>query len=336
VERHVVIFGFHNVSPSWLAPCEPGAALRGLETQCRFLRAAFNVLPLADALDRLTAGRSLPRRAAAITFDDGYRDNLDVAAPVLARHGLPATVFLVPGLLSNETRAWWEVAAWAVTHARHPQLAWGDQVLPLRHAAQRRRAARAVLRDLKRRTAADREAALDALIDRLGAPRADAGDRLFLDWDGAARLARAPGISIGSHTVSHPILSREHPETQRHELADSRTSLEAVLDVPVRHVAFPNGTAADYDRHTIAAAREAGYSHAVTTRLGINGPATPPYELRRLMVRPETGVPGLARPLARGARRGVDRLRYGGGAAVHGEPSDPLGVLGAAAALAPL
>jgi peptidoglycan/xylan/chitin deacetylase (PgdA/CDA1 family) len=306
--QRLVVFGFHNVQPSWLAPVPPAAAVRGLHAQCRFLRSAFNVLALDDALDRLVAGRPLPGRAAAITFDDGYRDNLEVAAPILARHGLPATVFLVTGVVARETRAWWELVPRAVARARRAELRWEGEVLSLRAPADRRHAVRVVLGRLKRRETVARDVALDTLLEQLD-PFGGDDDGLFLDWEGAARLARSPGISIGSHTVSHAILSEECREEQRRELAVSRATLEHALDVPVRLLAFPNGTARDYDANTIAVASETGYTHAVTTRLGINGPRTPRFEARRIIVRPETGVPGLARPLVGGARRELARHR---------------------------
>src|SRR5262249_12961207 len=86
--RTLVIFGWHSVGPTWFTPSPRRRALRGLERQLRGLRAGFTVVPLGEAVERLEAGGRLPRRAAAITFDDGYRDNLELAVPVLRRLGL--------------------------------------------------------------------------------------------------------------------------------------------------------------------------------------------------------------------------------------------------------
>src|SRR2546423_14531892 len=111
------VFAWHNVESSWCFPCRAGSGVRGLERQLRFLHHAANVVPLGDALQGLAEGRDLPPRAVAITFDDGYRDNLELAVPMLEALALPATFFLVPGLLSGSTQPWWEVLAWGFARA---------------------------------------------------------------------------------------------------------------------------------------------------------------------------------------------------------------------------
>jgi hypothetical protein len=105
----LIVLMWHNVEGTWCYPAAPGAGTRGLAQQLRRLKQLASVVPLEDALEALAAGRPLPSRAVAITFDDGYRDNLDLAAPLLQDLGLPATFFLVPGLLSYEVRPWWEI-----------------------------------------------------------------------------------------------------------------------------------------------------------------------------------------------------------------------------------
>src|SRR6266550_9463146 len=106
------IFLWHNVDASWSFPSRSGTGPRGMERQFRFLRRVANVVPLRDALEALADGRDLPPRAVAITFDDGYRDNLEIAVPLLQRLGLPATFFLVPGILSGAVQPWWEALGW--------------------------------------------------------------------------------------------------------------------------------------------------------------------------------------------------------------------------------
>ena len=95
------------------------------------------MLPLEDALARLHAGERLPSRAVAITFDDGYRDNLTLALPVLEALGLPATFFLVPRLLSGEMDAWWETLGWAIESRTRDALRWKGESFALGTAAAR-------------------------------------------------------------------------------------------------------------------------------------------------------------------------------------------------------
>jgi peptidoglycan/xylan/chitin deacetylase (PgdA/CDA1 family) len=229
----------------------------------------------------------------ALTFDDGYRDSLDVAVPLLRRLGLPATFFLVPGLLSGTRWSWWEVLAWVVRRATVSSVAFEGRVLPLGTPVERGRAAGVVAELLKRRDARGRDAAIYELREhcRPGGPQP--GHDMFLNWTGAREIARA-GFEIGSHSFAHHILSHEDAAATHDDLARSRRDLEDALQVPVHHLAYPNGKADDYDADTIAAARDAGYVAAWTTYGGPNRPTTPPFESRRFVVQPQRGPAAFA------------------------------------------
>ena len=113
----LLVLGFHNVERTWRYPSPPGEGVRNFGRHLRILDRLANVVPLTDALDALAAGRPLPARAVALTFDDGYRDNLTLAAPILRRFDMPATIYLVPHFLSGLEHAWWERLGWAVRQA---------------------------------------------------------------------------------------------------------------------------------------------------------------------------------------------------------------------------
>jgi peptidoglycan/xylan/chitin deacetylase (PgdA/CDA1 family) len=289
----LLVLGWHNVESTWLFPSRPGAGTRGLERQLRFLRRYTNVVDLREALATLAAGRPLPARAVAITFDDGYRDQLELAVPMLERLDLPATFFLIPGVLSRTVRPWWELVAWAFMRASRDAVVWEGATMRLQTPAGRRSALLGVAERLKRRDRVARDAALEEMTGAL-APQGDPGDgEMFLDWDGARRLTRGR-LTIASHTFHHGILSQEDEPTQQHDLLLSRQQLEQELEVEVDLLAYPNGRLGDYDATTMAAARQAGYTHAITTMPGWNRPSTPPYEVLRFVQQPERGVPGLA------------------------------------------
>lgn len=287
--QRLVVLSWHNVDPTWCYPTKPGAGLRGLTRQLAFCRRFLNVVPLEAAAAALADGGRLPPRAVALTFDDGYRDSLTRAAPVLRRLELPATFFLVPGLLSRTTRPWWEVVAWIFHRASAQSVPFEQRVISLRTGDQRTRAAQSVAELLKQRDAAARAEALDILQQRCRPAGTPPGGDLFLDWEGARRLV-ASGFAVGSHSYSHHILGHEDAASQYEELARSRRELEGTLQVPVRHLAYPNGKRADYSATTVEAARAAGHIGAWTTRAGENTVATPPYELRRFVLDPERGL----------------------------------------------
>jgi peptidoglycan/xylan/chitin deacetylase (PgdA/CDA1 family) len=309
--RRLLVLGWHNIEGTPCFPSARGEGLGGFRDQLDWLGRRTNVVPLRDALRRLRSGAALPPRATAITFDDGYRDNLELAVPELERRGMPATFFLVPGLLDRRVEPWWEQAAWAVTDAIEHEATIDGRRLVLADPGGRRAVLKEVAELLKRRDRAAREGALQELIAQLAPrPRGDLSE-LFLDWEGARALA-SRGFEIGSHSRDHAILSEETARAQAEDLATSRSALESGLGVPVTAVAYPNGTRHDYDAATLAAARAAGFETGVTTRKGINSERTPHLEARRVVVYPERGS-RIVRTLAQVAwtrgRRAAARLQ---------------------------
>lgn len=283
----LLVLGWHNVCATPGFPAAEGASERGFARQMRALARSAHVLPLEDALARLYAGERLPARAVAITFDDGYRDNLTVALPVLERLGLPATFFLVPRLLSGEVDAWWETLGWAIESRTRDALRWNGESFALGTAAARAQAYSHLARAMKRLDHEGREQAMGAIVESL-APR-EQMPQLFMGWEEARQLV-ARGFSVQSHTCSHYVLAHETPACQLEELADSREQLESVLGISISTVAFPYGGQAEYSEASVAAAHEAGYSWALTTREGFTTAAIPPLEIRRCVVYPERGI----------------------------------------------
>jgi peptidoglycan/xylan/chitin deacetylase (PgdA/CDA1 family)/CelD/BcsL family acetyltransferase involved in cellulose biosynthesis len=307
----LLIVAWHNVERTWNYPAAPGAGAAGFEHQLRRLQRLGTIVPLETSLRQLTTGQPLPPRAIALTFDDGYRDNLEVGAPVLERLGLPATFFLVPGILDGTVSPWWETVAWAVQRTARTSLDWEGQTLPLGGRAGRR-TLELVTDRLKEHDQVGRAAAVAELLERLEPDGEPDHRRLFLDWDGARELLRR-GFEVGAHSMDHAILARESPAAQLTDLVESRRRLEAELDVAVDVLAYPNGSRADYDAATVDAARRAGYSHGLTARSGWNSRATPLFEIRRVVLEPQRtfadiGAQRVGRKTAAVTRRVVTRI----------------------------
>jgi peptidoglycan/xylan/chitin deacetylase (PgdA/CDA1 family) len=320
MSKRLLVLAWHNVEPSWFFHGRsPQAGRRGLERQVRLLKRYANVVPLRKALEDLAAKRSLPPRAVALTFDDGYRDQVTVAAPLLRAQGMPATFFLVRDFLSGDLEGWWEELGWVFAHATAAELRWGDRRHDTSSPRARRAAARAVADALKTLDSGRRQEAIAELRDRL-APVGPPLERQFLDWDEAEDLLRQ-GHDIGSHTCQHPILSREVPTAQNRELVDSRRALEAHFGRPVDLLAYPNGRAEDYSQETLRLTRDAGYAFAVTTRPRLAGPATPPDEVPRLVLTAETDVRQVLSKASRVVRRTSSSLLHvRSGAGLSGTP----------------
>jgi peptidoglycan/xylan/chitin deacetylase (PgdA/CDA1 family) len=300
--NRLLVLGWHNVEGTPCFPALPGHGRRGLERQLTALARLANVVPLAAALTDLHAGRPLPRRAVAITFDDGYADVLSDAVPVLARLGLPATFFLVPSFLSREVTAWWEDLAVAFQTTTVTTFEFRGEILAVDNEARRRAAFERCSEDLKTVDEATRWAEVADITAALRAGARRHAPDLFLDWTGARELARR-GFDIGSHTSSHAILARESSTAQRADLVGARQLLRSRLSAEVSILAYPNGRAEDFDDVTVAAAVDAGHEFAISTIEGFHSAAVSPHAVRRCVVYPERGVRELLAALRYFARR---------------------------------
>jgi peptidoglycan/xylan/chitin deacetylase (PgdA/CDA1 family) len=276
--RAITVLTFHRVlhDKDPLRPSEPDGP--EFERQMRWLAQAFDVLPLQQAVEAL-AQRRLPARAACITFDDGYADNLTVAAPILERLGLPATVFVVSGVLT-EGAMWNDRIIEAVRAAKGRTLDLASLALgrhPVGTLRERAAAIAELLRRCKERMPEERNLIVAAI-------EAATGVRTMRDMLTAVEvgeLARR-GFEIGAHTCTHPILASVDPVRARAEIVDSKRVLEAVIGAPVRAFAYPNGRPGrDYGPEHVAMVRDAGYTVAVSTAPGASSDAAERFELRR-------------------------------------------------------
>lgn len=273
------VLTFHRVSDDE-DPFLPALRTGVFEAQMAHIAQHYRVFTVEDLLERMRSSR-VPRNALAITFDDGYRDNLTEAAPILARYGLPATIFLTTGCIGTGRIPWFDQLAIALkTTAQEALSLPTDRLLPLRTRDERLRALDVSLGHLKRVTDEERRDCLDRILDQLGGSAPGETKDLMLTWDEVHAL-RDMGFSLGAHTVSHPILSRTSADQAWDEIYGSKREIERQVGGPIRGFAYPNGGASDYTETVKHLVREAGFTWAVTTQHGLNGPRTPPLELRR-------------------------------------------------------
>jgi peptidoglycan/xylan/chitin deacetylase (PgdA/CDA1 family) len=258
----------------------PAISTSVFERHMAYVASAYRVMPLGEMVKRARKA-SLPRNSLAITFDDGYRDNLTHAAPILHRHGLPATIFLATGLIGTGVISWFDRLAVALklTRAATVRTPWGE-TLVLRDRITRLAALERAQNYLKTLGDDELQRALDNLLEALDVPDAAAPKSLMLDW-ADTRALRGLGFDVGGHTVSHVILSRVSDERAWAEIRGSSSAIEAGLGSKPTAFAYPNGRSQDYTPSTIDLVRKAGFAWAVTTRFGLNTAQTPAYELRR-------------------------------------------------------
>lgn len=271
---------FHRVSPEPdpLFPNEVDAAR--FDRMMGLLARAFRVLPLDRAVQLLQQGR-LPSPAMAITFDDGYADNHDIALPILQRHGLSASFFVATGFLDGG-RMWNDTIIECVRRCRKPRVALDFLALPPTDCEtweQRRALIERVIGIVKYKLPAEREPLLQALHEACGRPSLPQGLMMRSAQVSALRQA---GMLIGAHTVHHPILCTLDDDTARHEMAASRQRLQTLTDDAVDLFAYPNGRLGrDYDERHVRLARELGFAAAVATNPGVTRTGEDLFQIRR-------------------------------------------------------
>jgi peptidoglycan/xylan/chitin deacetylase (PgdA/CDA1 family) len=270
---------FHRVPerPDDLLPGEPHAA--EFESVLRWAKSLFSVIPLADAVAGIKSG-TLPPRALAITFDDGYANNATVAAPILARLGLHATFFIATGFLDGG-RMFNDTVIEAIRGSRGELLDLEPLGLgrhPTATMADRRSAIEAVLRGVKYRPEAERAELAERVAERAGVRPPS---NLMMTSGQAAALAGA-GFALGGHTVSHPILAQVDAATARREITQGRKRLEELAGARIGLFAYPNGRPErDYTAAATALVRELGFDGAVTTSSGAARIGSDPFQIPR-------------------------------------------------------
>ena len=285
----VLILTYHRFSRGGDALATPEA---DFDAHLRYLKEHYTLVPLSRVAAHYAGAAELPARAACVTIDDGFADAYEVALPLLRRHGVPATLFVITDFLDGRAWMWTDKLRHVALAAEGARLAAevGGRSFDLRLAGRDTRlsAAGRVNSELKRLAPRERDEAIERIANAHGVrlparPPAEFGP---VTW-AQARELDAAGVEIGSHTVSHPILTTTDDDELRRELRDSRARLGAELGREVELFCYPNGA---FDERVRREAAGAGYLCAVTTEPGLNERrGADPLALRRVPA--ETDLP---------------------------------------------
>lgn len=283
----LTILTFHRVLPDvffkdylFSSLAVPESMFRG---QMRSLAERCRVVTLEEGVEALRTGTAGDKPMVAITFDDGYADNVAVAAPIMNALGLRATFFVVAGLVGTDAEFWYDVAARRWHHADRSQLVQACRAAGV--DASWIQAAKPSIAEwmafLKKLEPAQRANVTGDLFDP-GAPEPSRHLDRVMTIDELREL-RDAGHVIGSHSMSHPLLPQLDAAALESELGQSRRLLEDWLKVPVRGFSYPNG---DQDDRVRAAVAHAGCTHACVTSTGRNDTHADPLRLRRIDMHP--------------------------------------------------
>lgn len=288
-----MVLVYHRIGPSGSDPLGLNVTPAHLAEHLEVLGSGrYRPVSLAD----LTCGlleEALPSHAVAVTFDDGYRGVLTEAKPLLEKHGIPATAFVPSGFVGEGREFWWEKLDDVIPGSTN---CWPQRRREIGHAIRltagilRRRDGRTQLyREhflrLRVLEPAERQAALDDLAAGLPARRSPRPTSLPLSPEELRALAACDLVTIGAHTITHPVLAALSPRAQEQEIADSKAELEQLLDRPVRSFAYPYGGPTEYGEPAVTAVRRSGFDLACANVPGLVRAGTDVFQIPRFVVR---------------------------------------------------
>jgi peptidoglycan/xylan/chitin deacetylase (PgdA/CDA1 family) len=289
---------YHRVAVARHDPWGLAVDPERFEEQIAYVKQHRTPVSMDELVDRLRS-KTLPADAVAVTFDDGYRDNLVNAKPVLARHGVPATLFLATGFINQNVPFWWDELATMIlasTQAIREQqvwpgkpatLDWGEakrsDLTGVWRASEGPRTARqkcylAIWRRLQRATAEERDVVMNTLRRRLGTAQDTLGKPMNSD---EIRMLLSDGlIELGAHTVTHPALTLLSRLESRLEIESSGHRCRELAAKCVNGFAYPYGDMSSEVRSDVA---RLGFSWACSTEGGfVNGKQPNIYALPRV------------------------------------------------------
>jgi peptidoglycan/xylan/chitin deacetylase (PgdA/CDA1 family) len=312
-----LILMYHRIAEAKVDPWRLAVSPNLFDEQLALLKKRRIVLPLVE-FELLHRGGRLPAKAVAITFDDGYACNALAAAPLLAKHGVPATIFLATGWISSPKEFWWDALERIIstTSVERLELSLQSETIaielgkPDQHrdariwdaTAEPRNARQAAYLDLwtRLRLAGDeqRRRAMTSLHQQAGVSEIARQSHRIMTAAEVRQTAASGLVEIGAHGVTHPVLSGLGREEQSSEIRLSRDACRDLVSHSPRAFAYPFG---DYDDDTLAATADAGFQIACTTKACCIGRHTESLQMPRLQVNGWN-----ARELV-GAMRNLDR-----------------------------
>lgn len=241
--------------------------------QMEYLKRSFRIMRLLDLAEAIKENR-VPPQSVTITFDDGYSDFFTGAYPVLKMYQIPATVFVVPGFIDSKRLFWWdELANILLLSSRLPRkltvsIRGKSYEWPILDLEGRKGVLRDIRLLLKPAEKTERDRVLSDIASWAGKKDTEVGTYSLMTSRELKLLTRDKLLEIGTHTMTHPMLSALSPEAQYEEIVGSRRKLEESLCLSIQSFAYPFGERQDFNAQTVRIVKNAGFASACTTISG--------------------------------------------------------------------
>lgn len=248
--------------------------------QMEFLKEHYTLISLEEFVKRLRGGAKL-NGLAAITIDDGYRNIYSNASPILVKLGIPATIFLITGLVGTSRLTWYDTVEVALQNTQEQKITLEDRNYDL--MKNRRSAIKEIKAKLKTMPADARLDFIAQLVDKTGAINVENNENYrLMNWEEVQKL-HSNGMSFGVHTYSHPNLPTVAFSDLEHEIDGSTHELADRLSAPIEKLCFsyPDG---DYNRLIRNRVETLGLYGAVAVKNALVGPNADPFAIPRVAV----------------------------------------------------
>lgn len=232
-----------------------------------YIKRHYKFITLSDYVKKKKAGEDL-NRCIVLTFDDGYRSIYANVFPFLKEHKIPFTVFITTGLMSGVPTYWYDRLLSAVMKTQKNSISCpklGNAVLRLDSLKKKRDSSQRIAVMLKSMPDSQKESVLSEIIEYLGA-EADLSSEtdLYLTWDQILEMRNSGLVTIGSHTLTHPLLTKINLERAVNEIEESGKIIEQKLGVKTEFFSYPNG---NYNSTIQSIVKDSGYSAAFTVNI---------------------------------------------------------------------
>lgn len=259
--------GIYNYRKKFIPPHQ-------FEKQIQYLKDHYTILKLDDAVTALKNNTPLPPFPLVITFDDGYKNNLEYASPILQKYNVPATIFVVTDFIENKTPLWVDRLEYVVGHGK----TFADKTYQ-----EKTKIDDTLRNSFKHIPTQEREECLQQLEKENVVSLATSSDFELYAPCTFEEMAfhNTKGISFGAHTVHHPILTQLPFEEAKAEISDSVAMLKNKNLLSSCIFAYPNGQSSDFNEDIKLAVKDSGCKGAVSTLSGTNTASTDLYALKR-------------------------------------------------------
>jgi peptidoglycan/xylan/chitin deacetylase (PgdA/CDA1 family) len=285
----LTILTYHRIRPD--GPSGPllfdedvfGPAQSYFDQQIKWLKQNTTVLSERELLTLIDNPHSTGSgRYTAVTFDDGYRDNYDLAYPVLRANSIPAIFFVCPCLLEERRVGWWDLIAYLVKESAKPAIELRGEILPFGESKTSSiRRLHGWMKSLPDHETADLLENLSQSTE-VPLPSIEVQSDQLMTWEQVIEVSQH-GVAIGSHTHTHRVLATLNEKQQLWELRESKAALERRLGQEVSTIAYPAGRHGNFTAASMRIAEQCGYRSAFSFHSGGNQlRSITPFDIHRI------------------------------------------------------